>query len=70
MLTPILDNGYILAAFPENYRLYEHVKKTEKDGKTEVKNKTHAGGGNDRQDAYLCELPSILPVRSVPCGVV
>ncbi|KAK5115623.1 hypothetical protein LTR85_009794 [Meristemomyces frigidus] len=52
-----IDNGYILAAFPENYRLYEHVKKTEKDGKTEVKSKTHAGGGNDRQDAYLYGHP-------------
>ncbi|KAK4543605.1 hypothetical protein LTR36_005500 [Oleoguttula mirabilis] len=51
------DNGYMLAAFPENYRLYEHVKKTEKDGKTEVKSKTHVGGGNDRQDAYLYGHP-------------
>lgn len=52
------DNGYILAVFPENYRLYEHVKKTEKDGKTtELKTKTHAGGGNDRQDAYLYGHP-------------
>jgi hypothetical protein len=42
---------------PENYRLYEHVKKTEKDGKLEVKNKTHAAGGNDRQDAYLYGHP-------------
>ncbi|KAF2861713.1 hypothetical protein K470DRAFT_298995 [Piedraia hortae CBS 480.64] len=49
--------NYILAAFPENYRLFEHVKKTERDGKTEVKNKTHAGGGNDRQDAYLYGHP-------------
>jgi len=53
-----LDVGYMLAAFPENYRLYEHVKKTEKDGKTEVKSKTHAGGGNDRQDAYLYGHPA------------
>jgi hypothetical protein len=34
------------------------VKKTEKDGKTEVKSKTHAGGGNDRQDAYLYGHPA------------
>lgn len=53
----MVEHGYILAAFPENYRLYEHVKKTEKDGKTEVKSKTHAGGGNDRQDAYLYGHP-------------
>ncbi|KAF2166069.1 hypothetical protein M409DRAFT_66954 [Zasmidium cellare ATCC 36951] len=51
------DNGYILVSFPENYRLYEHVKKTEKDGKAEVKSKTHAAGGNDRQDAYLYGHP-------------
>ena len=48
----------MLVAFPENYRLYEHVKKTEKDGKTEVKSKTHAAGGNDRQDAYLYGHPA------------
>lgn len=47
----------MLAAFPENYRLYEHVKKSERDGKTEVKSKKHAGGGNDRQDAYLYGHP-------------
>lgn len=52
------EGGYILVALPENYRLYEHVKKTEKDGRTEVKNKTHAGGGNDRQDAYLYGHPA------------
>lgn len=33
------------------------MKRTEKDGKTEVKNKTHAAGGNDRQDAYLYGHP-------------
>ena len=48
----------MLVAFPEHYRLYEHVKKTEKDGKTEVKSKTHAAGGNDRQDAYLYGHPA------------
>ena len=52
------ENGYMLVAFPENYRLYEHVKKTEKDGRTEVKSKTHAAGGNDRQDAYLYGHPA------------
>lgn len=53
----VTDCGYILACLPENYRLYEHVKKTEKDGKLEVKSKTHAAGGNDRQDAYLYGHP-------------
>lgn len=53
------DAGYMLVAFPENYRLYEHVKKkTEKDGSTEIKAKTHAAGGNDRQDAYLYGHPA------------
>lgn len=55
---PAGDAGYILVTFPEHYRLYEHVKKTEKDGKTEVKSKTHAAGGNDRQDAYLYGHPA------------
>lgn len=49
----------MLVAFPENYRLYEHVKKkTDKDGSTEIKSKTHAAGGNDRQDAYLYGHPA------------
>lgn len=48
----------MLVAFPEHYRLYEHIKKTEKDGKTEVKTKTHAAGGNERQDAYLYGHPA------------
>ncbi|QIW99313.1 hypothetical protein AMS68_004831 [Peltaster fructicola] len=52
------ESTCILAAFPQNYRLYEHIKKSEKDGKTEVKNKTHAAGGNDRQDAYLYGHPA------------
>lgn len=52
------DLGYMLVTFPENYRLYEHVKKTEKDGSTEIKAKTHAAGGNDRQDAYLYGHPA------------
>ena len=48
----------MLVTFPEGYRLYEHVKKTERDGNTEVKAKTHAAGGNDRQDAYLYGHPA------------
>ncbi|KAK5108985.1 hypothetical protein LTR62_007619 [Meristemomyces frigidus] len=51
------EHSYMLVAFPEHYRLYEHVKKTERDGQTEIKSKTHAGGGNDRQDAYLYGHP-------------
>nr|OQO21514.1 hypothetical protein B0A51_06587 [Rachicladosporium sp. CCFEE 5018] len=51
------DTAVMLVDFPENYRLYEHVKRTDKDGKTEVKTKMHAGGGNDRQDAYLYGHP-------------
>ncbi|WPH04551.1 Hypothetical protein R9X50_00744300 [Acrodontium crateriforme] len=51
------ENGYILAAFPEGYRLFEHVKKTEKDGQQITKSKNHAAGGNDRQDAYLYGHP-------------
>lgn len=34
------------------------MKKTERDGELEVKNKTHAAGGNDRQDAYLYGHPA------------
>lgn len=51
------DSGYILATFPEGYRLFEHVKKTEKDGQQITKSKNHAAGGNDRQDAYLYGHP-------------
>ena len=29
------DSGHILVTFPENYRLYEHIKKTEINGKLE-----------------------------------
>jgi hypothetical protein len=47
----------ILAEFPANYRLYEHIKTREtKDGK-QLKSKNHAGGGHDRQDAYLYGHP-------------
>lgn len=52
--------NYILADFPENFRLYEHVrtvKKTAEGGKVQATTKTHAGGGNDRQDAYLYGHP-------------
>lgn len=59
-MTSSSDKGYILVAFPEYYRLFEHVKtlkKAEGDGKTITKTKTHAGGGNDRQDAYLYGHP-------------
>ncbi|KAH9820890.1 Transcription-silencing protein, cryptic loci regulator Clr2 [Teratosphaeria destructans] len=52
------DTGCMLVTFPEGYRLYEHVKRTEKDGKTQVKSKTHAAAGNDRQDAYLYGHPA------------
>lgn len=51
------DKGYILAAFPENYRLYEHVKKSTGEGNVPKTTKTHAGGGNERQDAYLYGHP-------------
>ncbi|KAF2459238.1 hypothetical protein BDY21DRAFT_301291 [Lineolata rhizophorae] len=53
------DRSYILESLPENYRLYEHVKSkaTEIDGVPQKPNKTHAGGGHDRQDAYLYGHP-------------
>lgn len=51
------DKGFILAAFPENYRLYEHVKKSADESKAKSV-KTHAGGGNERQDAYLYGHPT------------
>lgn len=50
------EKGYILAAFPENYRLYEHVKRAEDESKNKTV-KNHAGGGNERQDAYLYGHP-------------
>lgn len=55
-LTLCPEKAYILAHFPQNYRLYEHVK-TAKKGDGEPKSKTHAGGGNERQDAYLYGHP-------------
>lgn len=58
-LTTLTEKGYILAHFPENYRLFEHVKTAppRKAGEGEPKTKTHAGGGNERQDAYLYGHP-------------
>ncbi|KAF2083594.1 hypothetical protein K490DRAFT_51244 [Saccharata proteae CBS 121410] len=47
--------GCILAALPENYRLYEHIKQSQDGDKKSAKN--HAGGGHDRQDAYLYGHP-------------
>ncbi|KAJ9644615.1 hypothetical protein H2199_003578 [Coniosporium tulheliwenetii] len=46
-------------ALPENYRLYEHIKSkaNASDGKTTKATKNHAGGGHDRQDAYLYGHP-------------
>ncbi|KAF2395643.1 hypothetical protein EJ06DRAFT_266223 [Trichodelitschia bisporula] len=53
------DKNFILHDLPENYRLFEHVKSrsTEVDGKVQKNPKTHAGGGHDRQDAYLYGHP-------------
>ncbi|KAK4989748.1 hypothetical protein LTR66_006988 [Elasticomyces elasticus] len=48
--------GYILADFPENFTLYEHVKKSDDTSKVKL-SKNHAGGGNERQDAYLYGHP-------------
>ena len=47
----------MLVNFPENYRLYEHVKKSDNESKGVKLSKTHAGGGNERQDAYLYGHP-------------
>ncbi|EON60957.1 hypothetical protein W97_00167 [Coniosporium apollinis CBS 100218] len=53
------EKACILAALPENYRLYEHIKSkgNASDGKTTKATKNHAGGGHDRQDAYLYGHP-------------
>lgn len=55
------DKSYILASMPQNYRLFEHVKfKASADPSsqpTDRASKNHAGGGNDRQDAYLYGHP-------------
>ncbi|KIV99610.1 uncharacterized protein PV09_08785 [Verruconis gallopava] len=50
------DGAYILDDLPENYRLFEHVKSKPTDGDAKP-GKTHAGGGHDRQDAYLYGHP-------------
>ena len=51
----------MLAHFPENYRLYEHVRFTaSSEGSETAKEKdkkSHAKGPNDRQDAYLYGHP-------------
>ncbi|KZF23153.1 hypothetical protein L228DRAFT_245884 [Xylona heveae TC161] len=51
--------SYILAALPENYRLFEHWKFTnsETGGKPPKSSRNHAKGPNDRQDAYLYGHP-------------
>lgn len=49
------DKNFILSAFPENYRLYEHIRT--KASTTNGPNKSHAAGGNDRQDSYLYGHP-------------
>ena len=49
--------NWILAVFPENYRLYEHVKITESKGNGE--SAANAGkGAADRQDTYLYGHPA------------
>ncbi|KAF3043081.1 hypothetical protein E8E11_004654 [Didymella keratinophila] len=45
----------ILWEFPDNYKLYEHIK-TKADGQAKT-SKNHSGGGHDRQDAYLYGYP-------------
>ncbi|EKG20961.1 hypothetical protein MPH_01718 [Macrophomina phaseolina MS6] len=49
----------MLAALPENYRLFEHIKSRAHDGDPQARkaSKNHAGGGHDRQDAYLYGHP-------------
>ncbi|PNS18379.1 hypothetical protein CAC42_6196 [Sphaceloma murrayae] len=51
------EKGYMLVTFPEHYRLYEHVKRAEDETKGIKLAKNHAGGGNERQDAYLYGHP-------------
>lgn len=45
----------LLWEFPDNYKLYEHIK-TKADGQAKT-SKNHSGGGHDRQDAYLYGYP-------------
>jgi Transcription-silencing protein, cryptic loci regulator Clr2 len=49
--------AYILADFPEGYRLFEHIKTRKDAASGETAKKGHAGGGHDRQDAYLYGHP-------------
>ncbi|KAI9797416.1 MAG: hypothetical protein M1835_000750 [Candelina submexicana] len=50
--------NYILAALPDNYRLYEHLKYTTTDnGALQKSTNNHAKGPTDRQDAYLYGHP-------------
>src|SRR6201999_2876828 len=52
------DKASILHDLPENYRLYEHIKsKAPQAGGESKPTKNHAGGGHDRQDAYLYGHP-------------
>jgi hypothetical protein len=55
----ILDRNYILKELPEGYVLWEHVKYKINKTADERKNEKgkHAGGGLDRQDAYLYGHP-------------
>ena len=48
-----------MAHFPENYRLYEHIRYTKSSdtGETTKAKSNHAKGPNDRQDAYLYGHP-------------
>jgi hypothetical protein len=43
---------------PEGYRIYEHIKT--RPTSAEKNSKAHAGGGHDRQDAYLYGHPGSL----------
>jgi hypothetical protein len=45
----------MLSELPENYRLFEHIKT--RPANAEKSSKAHAGGGHDRQDAYLYGHP-------------
>ena len=49
--------NWILAHFPENYRLYEHVKITESKGNGEIVTNANKSAA-DRQDTYLYGHPS------------
>ncbi|KAI9893174.1 MAG: hypothetical protein M1814_000722 [Vezdaea aestivalis] len=52
------DQLWVLGRLPDNFRLYEHLKYSNKEGDEAPKaNRTHARGGNDRQDAYLYGHP-------------